>query len=471
MSIDLICKNITKTYDLSSLLNIKNKNILEQFSLIVKDAIENPTIEGNRTLITLIYNYFYKEIPKVKYINGPNAISYHISKKYNKRIYLFYEAHGRVNNCNDKFLGPNIDINKYLNKLFSTTYKFIDFYVETSKTITSESFTYNTTDYINKVRSEFYNCVDPNLQCEWNNIRVHYSDIRNVIKFEDEKQTIIHYNNIDKIADLTSCLESSIIKYTNQPLTHYHKDFFDTEKEYNTHLNEIRLKIVNISNNFINQYNEILKYKDELLEYILLFLSPNIVSKLFANAKKIDIISKEIEKSDLSSLTIFMLFMNSYNKNPTLKNSLKYSKKHARNISKQLKDLTYIEKINNKDINIENGFQNFPKIIEMLNGLKLLIEIHNNYILPNTSCYMDIYTICRMFKRFKHKSKNIYQPTDIKNIIFYGGLSHSLNISIMLDYLGFETVYNMGTIDTNDPNTASRCLDMKNKQLDFKEIM
>ena len=31
------------------------------------------------------------------------------------------------------------------------------------------------------------------------------------------------------------------------------------------------MDIVNISNNFINQYNEILKYKDELLEYILLF--------------------------------------------------------------------------------------------------------------------------------------------------------------------------------------------------------
>ena len=72
-----------------------------------------------------------------------------------------------------------------------------------------------------------------------------------------------------------------------------------------------------------------------------------------------------------------------------------------------------------------------------------------------------------MFKTFQHKSKNIYQPTDIKNIIFYGGLSHSLNISIMLDFLEFEPVYSMGSAYTYDPNTASRCLDMKNKQLDF----
>lgn len=467
MSLNIICKNIEKTYDINIISTLENKNILDQFKSVIKDVFENPNIGGNRTLITLIYNYFYKKIPNLRYISGPSCLSYLRSSTYNKQIYLFYEAHGRVNNCNDKFLGPNIDINKYLNKLFSTTDKFIDFYVETSKTITSKKFKYNTTNYIDKVRAEFYNCVDPNFQCEWNNIRVHYADIRSVIKFEDGKQSLEHYNSILKIGDLISLLEYSFINYINEPSLYYNKDFFDTKEEYDIHLNEIKMKMVHISNNCIDRYNEILLYKKELLEYIFLFLSPSIITKLYGNAKNIDIIKKEIQKSNLSSLTIFMLFKNSYTNNPTLKNLIKYNKKNAKTISKQLMNITKIEHVDIKDINIEEPFQNISNIVEMLNGLKLLVSINNTYILPHMACYMDLYTICRMFKTFKHDSKIVYQPVNISNVIFYGGESHSKNIAIMLKYLGFEELYTIGQYSTMVDNTSPRCLDMKSKKLDF----
>lgn len=51
---------------------------------------------------------------------------------------------------------------------------------------------------------------------------------------------------------------------------------------------------------------------------------------------------------------------------------------------------------------------------------------------------MDIYTLARMFKTFStHKN---HQPSDANNILFYGGLKHSRNLTIMIKNLGFLVV-------------------------------
>ena len=74
---------------------------------------------------------------------------------------------------------------------------------------------------------------------------------------------------------------------------------------------------------------------------------------------------------------------------------------------------------------------------------------------------VDIYTISRMFKRFK-KSENF--PDKQRNIVYYAGSSHADMIRNFLYRLDFEEKF----ARYSDPNQSTRCLNMIGMSLDFK---
>jgi hypothetical protein len=69
---------------------------------------------------------------------------------------------------------------------------------------------------------------------------------------------------------------------------------------------------------------------------------------------------------------------------------------------------------------------------------------------------LDIYTIARIFKKFKRPKP--YQPEEPTNIIFYGGVGHTKNIVKVLSLLGMEIVEEYGNMDFPESN---RYVDMR----------
>ena len=64
---------------------------------------------------------------------------------------------------------------------------------------------------------------------------------------------------------------------------------------------------------------------------------------------------------------------------------------------------------------------------------------------------VDLYTICRIFKKFKNV---VDQPEEPANIIIHAGNEHSNNFRYMLGKLGFESIF------YTENSRNDRCLDM-----------
>lgn len=89
------------------------------------------------------------------------------------------------------------------------------------------------------------------------------------------------------------------------------------------------------------------------------------------------------------------------------------------------------------------------------------INIYRTYIsyfIVVLSFMVDLYTLARMFKKFKDDSKT---PSEPSTIIFYGGAFHQYDLMYMLEELGGEIKF-FGTTDSTLSKTDHiRCLDMK----------
>ena len=69
----------------------------------------------------------------VEYILGPFSLTYLISPRYRKRIYVFGEVHGNVNKCSINPTNKNIlRIEDYLYQTILQSPFFIDLFIESS---------------------------------------------------------------------------------------------------------------------------------------------------------------------------------------------------------------------------------------------------------------------------------------------------------------------------------------------------
>jgi hypothetical protein len=111
-------------------------------------------------------------------------------------------------------------------------------------------------------------------------------------------------------------------------------------------------------------------------------------------------------------------------------------------VKRRLLDLKILFKI--KKINWDN--------LKSISGYVLTVIL---------SFSMDLYTISRMFKTFKHPNDDIDQPTEVNNIIYYSGFSHTETIEFILQELNFKKVY--------DSYKESRsCILLEGKKINFK---
>lgn len=79
---------------------------------------------------------------------------------------------------------------------------------------------------------------------------------------------------------------------------------------------------------------------------------------------------------------------------------------------------------------IDNSFP-YSEVEGRVEGIK-------NYIRSIFAIHMDVYALARMFKRFNIKSDN--HPVEARNIIYYAGSRHTVNMRYMLEELGFSVV-------------------------------
>lgn len=175
-----VCKDLHKNYDASILINSSDM-IQNVFRNTVSGDIKGYNENTNKTLIELIYNYYNNKKPVFEYITGPISLSYQVSKKYNKRIYIFGEYHPKKTECDEiDSKRKSIMIYDYLYYLFKSTDVFIDFYLE------YQSFpsNYNPYDLIREdiIMRKMYimidSCINPEKKCNFNTIRSHFIDTR-----------------------------------------------------------------------------------------------------------------------------------------------------------------------------------------------------------------------------------------------------------------------------------------------------
>ena len=73
--------------------------------------------------------------------------------------------------------------------------------------------------------------------------------------------------------------------------------------------------------------------------------------------------------------------------------------------------------------------------------------------------YIYIYTIARTFKEFKDSQ---LRPSKVYNVIYYFGLTHSMNLKGMLEIMGFKNRAETEKIKyTEKIKDSIRCLRMK----------
>ena len=136
-----------------------NTNICKSLSPTVQKILREiasknaKNITANIPLIKLVNNLYTISPPTPDYISGPYTLSYHYSKKYHKAIYVFGEAHGIKNNCNDfpQFRKNSMKIDDFLSMVFDSTPVFIDFYMEIWSTPYNPTVSDNSS-YLNRIR-------------------------------------------------------------------------------------------------------------------------------------------------------------------------------------------------------------------------------------------------------------------------------------------------------------------------------
>lgn len=176
-----LCLLLKTYYNADFIPMMNNITVSKSFKSIAKKY--KRLKKGNVALIGLIYNLYHGKMIKSNklYISGPMSITYQTSQKYDKKIYIFGEYHGKINDCtqvNLPLFSRNMDISEYLHRLFDTTTKFIDFYIE------DELFRLLPSDrkhnFLHMLRHDFNNCLNPTLRkkCKWPYVRTHFVDAR-----------------------------------------------------------------------------------------------------------------------------------------------------------------------------------------------------------------------------------------------------------------------------------------------------
>jgi hypothetical protein len=399
------------------------------------------------------------DIINASYILGPQTLTFH--QKGDIKIYVFGELHVPYKSNEYKCNDDSIRTPEFLKNLIEKTTVPIDFFIEKQiqlvnkkpggygeASVTHVSKMYKEPYDIDKIRFLIYDCARLiNKNCKYNLLRVHSVDLRvedgsiptfNVI-LEDGIQRLrkqikrinngenvifnkilkqifmiddIHIRNV-LIEEYKYCIrlynlfispindfpELSILDDDKKQDYIHSLELINNlckkeDRKQRDKLNEIIHKYETLNQKYRQQYPLILKY----------FESPKLkdVNNMKDVYDYLEILFSQIHMRQVRSITIIEDYFYRMVK-PTFE------------LNDRIEILQYLKELGNRDL--------LPK---MIGALKRTISIP----------VMDLYTVARMMRKFKHKPGVYSKPP--KNIIYYGGDHHSNNIRKLLDSLGFS---------------------------------
>lgn len=198
-------ENFCLTYDIKDFKKLK-KFIREFFIKVAifildnEDLLRNNTISPNKhlALAQIIYNYSSKiQYTKVKYLYSLRNMDIYTSSKYGKKIVLFGDIHTKGHGC-DKKSQPTSDF--IINQIETSTC-FLDIFLEIP-------YLFGRCDtklelegtYMADLQRDLSKCFEYTKDCQYNNIRAHYIDLRSPKLSQDffllQRAIINSFNNM-----------------------------------------------------------------------------------------------------------------------------------------------------------------------------------------------------------------------------------------------------------------------------------
>jgi hypothetical protein len=309
-----ICKILHNTYDGKILNDIDDIDISESFKRISEKYKDGN--DGNVPLLNIINNYFNGILPSPKFISGPMSLTYQTSSKYDMKVYIFGELHGKSNQCRELGINQllsNMDISNYLHQLFLNSDKFIDFYLEDELFRTIEPD--RNKDFINMLRYDFDKCLNPTKRstCIFKTVRTHFVDARIIQKgsiFMGTNDIENFIRNLSKEKSLRQNNDDTIYKLLKlksyKDISNYILDIATNIPIINKELNRCSLDktlIINIFRSIIpgryfelfniDKWNSLFRTKSsdaERIELLVLIQTPIVdvytVARMFKTFKK-----------------------------------------------------------------------------------------------------------------------------------------------------------------------------------------
>jgi hypothetical protein len=367
------CIKLRDTFD--------TRYIKENKDLFYKISKENVNSgKGNNTLMRLIINekeYSQDRAKMCEFIKGPSTLSMHYNKETNKTIYIFGENHVVDDTCEvDKSI--SLGINEFLVELMYKTNVFLDIYIEVriddiyNSAIDSRQKLYLLYD-------KFKKCIKPesrdNLEvCKLG--RFHYTDIR-------------HDIDIGKI-------DVRLIR--KEPFS---PDEMNILIQKDGYLYKLLSEISNC------------KTKNEIKDFINKDFESKISSKL---------LQKEISKCIYGKEIVDFFHKASMR---DIENEFSLYQKMVDLCSKILRNI--------KDV---DDLQNYPsEIVYQLSQILINLQWFAHYYSVVSFYIMDIYLLCRIFRKFKPTEN---KPSEQCNIIIYAGNFHSELYREFLETMNFK---------------------------------
>tara|TARA_Y100000389_G_scaffold204342_1_gene256337 strand:- start:1259 stop:2755 length:1497 start_codon:yes stop_codon:yes gene_type:complete len=440
-----ICKSLKSTYNTYILDGLSDEEFIKELcnKLYSHRGFLPKTVLNkiNYSLLKLIYNKYYRNIPIFEKIIGPCSLTLYKSKKYKKSIYVFGESHCSKKDVSTFCNSSNyVTISDFLNFCSKNTPVFLDIFIEypsASKHYGRAPIGMIGDIYIPEENGVCFNdaeirSVDTTESCS--TTRWHYTDIR---FSRDYLQTSLAGHIYYNLPHTTKYLRKSkkiqwgkldLSKINNllkdnryfEQLSRTRPSLTDLETILKVHKNRFNdlyalLESMGVTN-FSDIDYKILMYvlylhlRPDMLEFYELYATNNVKGlrewsyKQYFYSDEDRLLEKELDRSTEKGIITNFL-----------------DKKLIEKIYKNKARLSAISK------NIMNSISKGSSQKDVENFVFLSVRDIKNILAEMGALFADSYTLARIFKKFK--LKNIHDmPESPSNVITYAGELHAKNL-------------------------------------------
>jgi hypothetical protein len=443
-----LCQLLKTNYNTYKVDGVKDEDFIKElcrYIITQRHSINLFLInQSNFTLIKLLFNKYFREIPHLDNIVGPCSLSLHKSEKYNKTVYVFGEHH--CDNISiDSKCPPNanyLTISQVLNRCAMNSPVFLDIFVEFPKAVqwTGSGPTGMIGDIMNVDNKECWldsKVKSHQLSEACATTRWHFTDVR--FTKEYSQTSIAGHVYYDLRSVLYTLRDSRTIEWNKLDLVKLIKisqnnDNLRKIKEKRPPSFDIPNYLSGITIDGLPQLLQSMKIKNiknyeyKILVYVLYVFFSKEMLEFYQLCARDDI--KGLKKwfydqfmySD-KELLLKKEIDRSY-KSETISNFL--NKKIEIDINSHRKSISNISKSMLSTIQPSS----MPKKYKSINLMQFIFEYSSpiTELISDVGClFTDSYTLARIFKRFNIQ-KIHDMPETPSNIITYAGDIHARNL-------------------------------------------